>query len=53
MALPHGDDDAPLALADGRDRVLIWIDTEPSTDEAPADPEPAAEVLLEGEMVLF
>jgi hypothetical protein len=53
VALAHGDSAAPLALADGRDRVLIWIDTEPSTEGASAAPEPAMDVLSEGEMVLF
>jgi hypothetical protein len=44
---------APLALDDGQDCVLIWLDSQPSTDDAASVPEPACDVLGEGEMLLF
>jgi hypothetical protein len=53
VALAHGHGDAPLTLGDGHDRVLIWLDAEPSTDEMPAQPQAEADVLGEGDMVLF
>lgn len=53
VMLAHNQDEAPLELADGRDRVLIWLDAEPSTDDAPAVLEPPTDVLHEGEMVMF
>jgi hypothetical protein len=44
---------ASLALADGQDWVLIRLDSQPSTDDAPPTEELAADVMREGEMVLF
>lgn len=53
VALAHTQSGAPLALEDGHDRVLIWLDAEPSTDETATSPEAESDVLSEGDMVLF
>jgi hypothetical protein len=42
-----------LALADGQDWVFIRMDLQPSTDDVPTANEPATDVMLEGDMVLF
>jgi hypothetical protein len=44
---------ASLTLADGKDWVLIRLDSQPSTDDAVPTEELATDVMREGEMVLF